>query len=143
MTKKNKIIFVLGLFLFIVAGWTVFKWWAFRLYDEVSPAVESFADEFYARYNNQDYAYIYNNLTDQEYRETHGFDDLNVLLLEVQRGAGKYKERELYSWRFHWEGKETYFYVEYDVTYEKGTTNENFLLKKENDSWLIDSYEFE
>jgi len=90
---------------------------------------------------------ICNNLTDQVYRNTHGFDDLFSLLLEVQRGVGKYKERDMYSWRYSWKGmkqKEIYFYIEYDVTYEKGTTNENFLLKKNaSDSWLLASYEFE
>lgn len=144
MTKASKIIIGMGLsFLLIWACWAIFNWWPFSLYKRTSPSVESFTDEFYARYNNRDYSYIYHNLTDQEYRDTHGLDDLYSLLSEVQRGVGNYKEREMYSWRFHWKAKETYFYIEYDVTYERGTTNENFLLKKKNGSWLIASYEFE
>ncbi len=144
MTKTKKIIIGLSIsLLLLIIGWSAFNWGIHSAYDKISPSIESFADEFYARYNDQDYAHIYSNLTNQNYKDVNGFDDLFSLLLEAQQGVGQYQEREMYSWRYRWEGEDTYFYIEYDVTYEHGTTNENFLLKKENGSWLIESYEFE
>ena len=145
MTKRMKnLIIGLGMFLLVWACWTgVSRWAVGRLYDAVIVSVDDFADEFYALYNNQEYSHIYNVMTSQEYRNIVSYDEFNNTLLEVRNGVGKYKDREIYSWRIRKEGKETYFYIEYDVTYERGTTNENFFLKENEDSWIILVYEFE
>lgn len=142
MKNQERILTVLGTVLLLGLAWAVFTWWVNRVYDDVSPSVEAFADQFYSHYNQRAYDTIYKQMTDPEFRESYGLDDFRLFLEEVQSGVGAYKDREMYSWRIRWKRDGMYFYIEYDVTYENGTTNENFLLKKKEGSWGIVWYEF-
>ena len=113
--------------------------------------IENFIEQFYEKFNSEDYGYIYNEMLAEnhaimdeqlEFIESNNYDDFEKFLQRVFQKLGPIKEKKAYR------GKELYapeegidsYIVIFQTTRENGVTMDTFTLKESNDSWLIEAY---
>ena len=105
------------------------------------PSVESFADDFYNNWNNQNYGYIYNSLADARFKSGGSYDEFKQFMYDIYKKFGKIKSRKKIVWHLNYQADGLYFNINYTTTHDKGVATESFALKKHNESWLVANYQ--
>lgn len=116
----------------IIAGIASSQW------NEKKPAINLFLDHFYQSYNSKNYSDIYNNLFADETRKTVTIDKLEKSFKLQEKYLGKYVSRNMDIKKMNvrigssTEYGKTYT-LNFESTYEKGTSTDAFLLKETKD----------
>ncbi len=129
-------IFTLILLVVIVAGGLI----AHTKEKKYSLSVEPFIDNFYARYNNHDDDYIYNTLFSSKARESNNLDALKNFINGSLEKLGPVNGREKGAWRLYTGTDGVIYSIQYQVDREIADSVDSFVLKRNNESWLIDRY---
>lgn len=138
---KNKLIRIrimagVGLCLLVILGWT-----SVNLYAHFSKsAASAFIDEFHERYNEKDYRYIYGNLSDPSFILKTKYQEFTKKLDSRFNAVGKVESFKIISIKPHYDTRGFYVMVRCLCKSEKGQVKEQFVLKKDKKSWVLDRY---
>lgn len=135
--------FLVGLgiaFLVIIVIFVAFGGFAFFQASKMMPSVQSFISDFYSQLDNQNYARIFNQLSDDKFRNSGSYENFEKMMQGLDQKLGKVKKTEKGAWKLNYLSDGTYFSIQYKTTREKADAVESFTLKKHGDNWRLVSY---
>jgi len=137
----KKILIGLGLvFLLSIVVFIAFCGFAFFQANKMMPTAQNFIDDFYKQLDNQNYGYIYNQLTDEKFRNSISYENFEKMMKSVYQKLGKIKDIKKGAWKLNYMTDGTYFNIQYTTTRGKGAAVESFTLKQYGESWRLIFY---
>jgi len=136
-----KIVTVLIILLLLAAAIVgLHKLIVFLMSDKYMPSVSDFVNKYYQARNEKDYAYIYNTMADEAFREKVPYGNFvnTMSILEKQIGKMKKTTRGAIKATYTPEGQ--YVETQYKTIHEKGQNVDWFLLKEKGPTWQFVGY---
>lgn len=104
------------------------------------PSADRFVGSFYEQYNQGDFRYLYNVLSDQKIRNRINPPQFQSMMQDSYRRLGPVTARKRSSWKAKSDKENQYLLVEYKITRTKVGSREKFVLIRKKKDWFVFDY---